>query len=312
MFDIEKIDNELYMSTCGILRDKDYNEIWSKIKTNPKILREAVKIKRDKFNEKDTVKGITISEAILREYDSVDKIAYNCLINYIYTNSDIARIVINGASNGGFSFLLLSLFNHNLKLNERQKSFAVTEAMNKIGTIHWQEKKQKFIKLLDNYGINEINDDLINVEGCINLLSSNTKLQYMNYLFTMLSDTQAHGVGEYDIRYYILKNPNWSLKEKQKLIMDFWSDDEMYDEFLEQWEWGIINDFANYNGNFASLLDKQKLYEYSYNNLLNIYKDKKTADRIWKEIQFCKLMHKLRPQQWELETSSKKKDLVIY
>ena len=44
----------------------------------------------------------------------------------------------------------------------------------------------------------------------------------MNYMFACLSDEQAHGVGEYDIRYYILKNPNWSVEEKQKLIYDFW------------------------------------------------------------------------------------------
>lgn len=30
--------------------------------------------------------------------------------------------------------------------------------------------------------------------------------------------------------------------------MDFWYDDETYDEYLEQWEWGIINDSVNYKG----------------------------------------------------------------
>ena len=44
--------------------------------------------------------------------------------------------------------------------------------------------------------------------------------------------------------------------EKQKLIMDFWSDEKTYDETLEQWEWGIINDSANFKDNHVSQLKK--------------------------------------------------------
>ena len=69
---------------------------------------------------------------MLRDYQNVDEIAYNNLIKTIYTNTDIARIVINGASNGGYSFLLMSLWNENIKLTKQQKSFAVKEAMNKL------------------------------------------------------------------------------------------------------------------------------------------------------------------------------------
>lgn len=74
---------------------------------------------------------------MLMNYNFVDEVAYKKLISSIYTNKDIARIVINGASNGGYSFLLMSLWNHNLKLTEEQKAFAVNEAMNKIGTTSW-------------------------------------------------------------------------------------------------------------------------------------------------------------------------------
>ncbi len=41
--------------------------------------------------------------------------------------------------------------------------------------------------------------------------------------------------------------------------------------------------------------------EYTYETLLNIYRNQDTTDKIWNEIQFCKQMHELRPQQWELE-----------
>lgn len=61
--------------------------------------------------------------------------------------------------------------------------------------------------------------------------------------------------------------------------MDFWEDDETYDE-------------------------------YSYDSLLKFYGDKDITDKIWNEIQFCKQMHILRPQQGELEFVSKKKVLA--
>ena len=246
----------------------------------------------------------------VNRYNSVDEVAYNNLINSIYTNTDIARIVMNGASNGGYSFLLMSLWNHNLKLTEEQKAFVVSEAMNKIGTTRWQQSEEEFSKKLDDMGISDDNITFINIDGYINPIGQKSGLQYMNYMFSTLSQTQAHGIWEFDIRYHILRNPNWPLDEKQKLIMDFWCDDETYDEYLEQWEWGIINDSASFKDNPVSLLEKTDLYECTYDMLLKFYGDKETTDRIWDEIQFCKQMHQLRPQQWELEFAPKKKILV--
>lgn len=182
--------------------------------------------------------------------------------------------------------------------------------MNKIGTTRWQQSEEDFSKKLDDMGISDNNTTFINIDGCINPIGQKSSSQYMNYMFFILSQTQVHGTGEFDIRYYILRNPNWSLDEKQKLIMDFWCDDETYDEYLEQWEWEIINDSANFKDNHVFQLEKFDLYEYSYETLLKIYGDKETTDRIWSEIQFCKQMHKLRPQQWELEFTPKKKVLV--
>ena len=115
--------------------------------------------------------------------------------------------------------------------------------------------------------------------------------------------SNGHGRGDFDIRYWILRNPNWSLEEKQKLLMEFWTEDEYeeYDEALEQWEWNIVNDPENYKQHTEGLIDQAFLYEYNYDFLLTLYQDKETANRIWDEIQFCKQMHSLRPQQWELE-----------
>ena len=310
MVDIEKLDDVLYKSIYERPRAGDYNEIWSRIKSNPEVLREAVQVKRDKFDEHDIVKGLTICDSMLIDYNSVDEVAYNNLINSIYTNTDIARIVMDGASNGGYSFLLMSLWNHNLKLTEEQKAFAVNEAMNKIGTTRWQQSEEEFSKRLDDLGISDHNTTFINIDGCINPIGQKSASQYMNYMFSTLSQTQVHGTGEFDIRYHILRNPNWSLDEKQKLIRDFWCDDETYDEYLEQWEWGIINDSTNFKDNPESLLEKFDLYEYTYEMLLKFYGNQETTDRIWDEIQFCKQMHQLRPQQWKLEFTPKKKILV--
>ncbi|MBQ8193047.1 MAG: hypothetical protein IJZ46_03145 [Bacilli bacterium] len=79
---------------------------------------------------------------------------------------------------------------------------------------------------------------------------------------------------------------------------------------MEQWEWGIVNESANYKDNPVSQLKKFDLYEYNYEMLLKFYGNKETTDRIWDKIQFCKQMHQLRPGQWELEFTLKKKILV--
>lgn len=301
MVDIEKFDDELYLAAYGLPRVGNYEDIWNSIKSNPEILREAVKVRKDKHDQRDLVKGLAIAEAVLIDYESVDKIAYNDLIKNIYSNTDIARIVINGASNGGYSFLLMSLWNPNLKLNDEQKGFAVNEAMNKIGTTRWKERKEIFSKSLDAMSVSDDNTAFIDIDGSINPIGEKTGTEYFNYLVSSCSDAQAHGIGVFDIRYCILKNPNWNLAEKQKLIMDFWYDYEEYDEHLEEWEWNIVNDTANYKNEILPLISKDELYEYTYDMLLNIYGNKKKADRIWEEIQFCKQMHELRPQQWELE-----------
>ena len=77
--------------------------------------------------------------------------------------------------------------------------------------------------------------------------------------------------------------------------------DNSYDNCLEQWEWSIVNDDANFKYNLISPMDPSMLYEYTYNGLLQFYGDKETTDRIWDEIQFCKQMHELRPHQDELK-----------
>ena len=112
----------------------------------------------------------------------------------------------------------------------------------------------------------------------------------------------VHGRDYFDIRYWILRNPNWTKEEKEKLVMSFFDNDDDYDETLEQWEWAVVNDPANYQGKALPPFDRYDLFyttDYGYEYLLGYHKDKKTTDRLWEEIEFCKMMHKLRPMQFE-------------
>lgn len=307
MLDIEKIDNKLYIARYGIPRIGDANSIWNRIRGNSDVLLEAVKVRKNKWKNGDTVNGLAISDFMLVDYKNVNHVAYNELIKSIYTNRDIARIVVDGASNGGYSFLLMSLWNHNWILTDEQKAFAVDEAMNKIGTTRYKKISSEYSKKLDEKGITDEVTTTIEIDGCVNPIGAKSKNEYFNYIFSVLSDTQAHGVGAFDIRYCILRNPNWTLEEKQKLIMEFWEDDETYDEYLEQWEWGVVNDAVDYKEDSLPPFDRYDLFnEWTYEMLLKYFGNKEITDRIWEEIEFCKKMHELRPQQWEIETPLQK------
>lgn len=310
MKEFEKIDDMLYETEYIKHDSKKSLEIWDKIRNNKLLLEWAIKLTKDKFGQRDLVNGLSICDRILVDYDSVDKDIYNRLIKLIYSNKQISRLVLNGASNGGYSFLLMSLWNHGLKLTNEQKEFAEKEAMLKIGTKYWKQQEEEYLIELDRIGVTDDLTTLIDLGGIINPIGQKTKSQYMRYMFSSLSGSQAHGVGDYDIRYYILNNPNWTNGEKQKLVFDFYQDDEEYDELLEQWEWGVINNAPN-NSNGESLLDKSEINYYQYNDLISIFNNKLITTKIWQDIQFCSLMHQLRPQQWESERKITKQLLKI-
>lgn len=294
---IDVLENELYGCIYTIPRLKNYDKIWSKISSDKEILKEAITITRDKFDERDTVVAPTICDSILFNHEEVDRDIYETLVKAIYSNRDIARTVMDGASNGGNSFLLMTLWNQNLKLTEEQKAFAVDEAMNKIGTVRYQNNRDEYNKALKNKGIND--KMTINIPDTNIPIGLETYYMRINYLASLLSTTQAHGKGEFDIRFWILRSPNWSTSEKEKLVHDFWYDEEDFKTCLIEWESAIINDPVNFKDS-EFLFETFDIYECTYQMLLEFYKDKETADRIWDEIEFCKTMRKLR------EVSNKK------
>ena len=294
---IAVLENELYGCIYTIPRLKNYDKIWSKISSDKEILKEAITITRDKFDERDTVVAPTICDSILFNHEEVDRDIYETLVKAIYSNRDIARTVIDGASNGGNSFLLMTLWNQNLKLTEEQKAFAVDEAMNKIGTVRYQNNRDEYNKALKNKGIND--KMTINIPDTNIPIGLETYYMRINYLASLLSTTQAHGKGEFDIRFWILRSPNWSINEKEKLVHDFWYDEEDFKTCLIEWESAIINDPVNFKDS-EFLFETFDIYECTYQMLLEFYNNKDIADRIWDEIEFCKTMRKLR------EVSNKK------
>lgn len=300
---IDALDNELYGCVYGVPRKGNYNDIWFKISSDKGVLKEAIVITRDKFDERDTVVAPTICDSILFNHEEVDRDIYETLVKAIYSNRDIARTVMDGASNGGNSFLLMTLWNQNLKLTEEQKAFAVDEAMNKIGTVRYQNNRDEYNKALKNKGIND--KMTINIPDTNIPIGLETYYMRINYLASLLSTTQAHGKGEFDIRFWILRNPNWSTNEKEKLVHDFWHYEEDFKSCLVEWESAIINDPVNFKDS-EFLFETFDIYECTYQMLLEFYKDKETADRIWDEIEFCKTMRKLREPSNKKEFVPKK------
>ena len=84
-----------------------------------------------------------------------------------------------------------------------------------------------------------------------------------------MGDSQAHGIGAFDIRFQILRNPNWTIEEKKILINEFYCDDETYDAFLDEWCWEIINHNL-YREGYSFVLENWYLFDYTYDDILDL------------------------------------------
>ena len=303
MEEIRKIDDRLYGALYDICSPDNATILWPEISGDNDILREAIKVEKDKFGEKDILKGIAIARCMLRDFNNIDKDIYQELVNTIYSNKDIARCVLDGYSNGGDSYLLMTLWNPKLKLTEEQKAFAVEEAMNKIGTVKYANSVKEYEKELEMKGITDDQDAYLELGGSINPVGAKTGTMYVASIFNSLSDTQAHGSFPFDIRYWILQNHNWTYEEKAKLINVFYASDDTYDECLDAWEWDFLDeDSLLHDG--ATILEKYMLTEYTMKDLIELYDgDVPMAKKAMEQVDFFKLMHKLRPMTYEKEAA---------
>ena len=294
MKSFNKLENELYRAIYDRFNvEPDGGKaLWEEIKNNKELLNWAITPCKDKFGERMLVNGLCICDTILVDYNNVDLEVYQKLVNEIYESTDIARIVLDGYSNGGFSFLLMTLWNKNLKLTEEQKAFAVSEAMNKIGTSKYHQAQEEYSRLLDSKGITDEETTVIELGGQKNPVGLKTGTEYMHNLFNSLSDTQAHGSGEFDIRYWILRNPNWTDEEKKKLVFDFYYSDVLFVGMLDEWEWGIINNNRTLYG--EPIMDISEIYELSEIEIEHRCSRNINPKDIIDEINFCKMMREIR------------------
>ena len=162
--------------------------------------------------------------------------------------------------------------------------------MNKKGTIKYEKLEQEYFK---NNNYKEI---IKYIKSGKTIDKKDKKLigQYFDYINNIFCLSQTHGNGYFDIRYQILKNPNWSIEEKRKLVYDFYYDDEDWINHLNAFEIRIIND-EGISEDSEYFLSPYYLFDYSYEDILKLCINEKIAEKIWAEIEFCRQMNEIRP-----------------
>lgn len=104
-----------------------------------------------------------------------------------------------------------------------------------------------------------------------------------------------HGGRAYDIRYQILKNPNWNFEEKRKLIYDFYEDEYDFMLHVDAFERKVLHHPANFKNSIVSVMQEDRLYDYSLFDLEKMYQDSVIAVEVFDEINFCRMLHQVRP-----------------
>ncbi len=102
---------------------------WECFRKNKEVLGNSIKVNRNGCNFNEPL----VCREILCDYENVDNEIYYKLINTIYSNKEIARrnVTIDAILFSTPAFLIMTLWNPNLKLTDEQKNFAVSEALEK-------------------------------------------------------------------------------------------------------------------------------------------------------------------------------------
>ena len=158
---------------------------------------------------------------------------------------------------------MLALKNYKYILTNKQKKFALKEAYNKMGTRKYYTKTDGLYTNTDNASYRLVVD--------------------------YFSDSQAHGKDEFDIRYYILKNNNWSETEKKLLVYEFWQDDKKYEKAIRAWECNVMEKFR-YVDDLNNYLDIDELYYMSFDDLYEKYGFYDDFYENYNELCFCKMI----------------------
>lgn len=125
-------DYDYYLSDAvynnGSYTEKEIEELWNKIKENKEVLKEAIKVRKNKWQE-DILTSRVICMFILVKKD-VDEDIYMNLVSTICTNKQISRqeIYDDKFLFGDSTYLEFVLGDCDIKLTKEQKKFAEKEA----------------------------------------------------------------------------------------------------------------------------------------------------------------------------------------
>lgn len=98
-----------------------------------------------------------------------------------------------------------------------------------------------FIASMRLKGKNSKKYECFNEETYLSLALSNTTLKLTDNqkkfaVDMVMRHDKYFEYGDFSAKHYILKNPNWTIEEKKKLVYDFFKDDFLYNEQLKRWE----------------------------------------------------------------------------
>lgn len=222
---INQQDSIVYTLTKGCLKNSDF--VYSE--KNQKELAfllcdllfaeqkfEAFDIIKDKFGEKDTFKSCIITQYALDNPTLLPHSIYSALCKNIIKNKDLGEIVINGAANGGDSFLLNVVATDLYLLNEEEKNTIINICCNRPGS-------KKYNEYINNY-------------------------DFKNIMLLQLSSALAHGIYHYDIRYHALRNKSFNIEEKRKIIFEGYQTNKSWNSFLTKIQidlFSFINDYCD-------------------------------------------------------------------
>lgn len=152
---VKEYDTQLYLALYGYPKAENAQKLWEEIlleKGNKGLLRQAIKPVMNKDGEV-MIQAPTICDCILKKSKEVDRTIYQELVDWIYTFPTVARIKAGGVfSNSNSSFLVQTLQNHELVLDEMQKFVAVTEALSMPLAIRCVDSDSKKHNMSQIYG----------------------------------------------------------------------------------------------------------------------------------------------------------------
>lgn len=140
-----------------------------------------------------------------------------------------------------------------------------------------------------------------------NLKLTNEQKQYVLDEFRSQA-SYTNGTYEFGLRYWILRNSNWTEDEKYKLVYEFYDDEESYQDIFESWEYDILNSDSLNQQSFCSSIDLDYIYDYTDEQLMKLCRSEDNFKEIKELIEFCRLMKKLRPTMWPLKENYKLSD----